>query len=90
MTTTANLALPLLEAGQAQKHVTVNEALARLDALVQLSVVSATTAAEPGAPAEGADESAPGRAAWQVLSMVSPFLEGDARKLIDRLGRDYH
>jgi AcrR family transcriptional regulator len=42
------------------------------------------------APAEGADESAPGRAAWQVLSMVSPFLEGDARKLIDRLGRDYH
>ena len=42
------------------------------------------------APAEGAEESAPGRAAWQVLSMVSPFLEGDARTLIERLGRDYH
>ena len=41
-------------------------------------------------PAEGAEESAPGRAAWQVLSMVSPFLEGDARTLIERLGRDYH
>ena len=35
MTDTANLLLPLLQAAQAQKHVTVNEALLRLDALVQ-------------------------------------------------------
>ncbi|MEM9100555.1 MAG: DUF2793 domain-containing protein [Pseudomonadota bacterium] len=33
MADTANLALPLLDAAQAQKHVTVNEALARVDAL---------------------------------------------------------
>jgi len=54
MSNTANLMLPYLAAGQAQKHVTVNESLQRLDALVQLSAVSATTSAEPGSPADGA------------------------------------
>ena len=34
---TANLALPLIAAGQAGKHVTHNEALAALDTLVQLA-----------------------------------------------------
>jgi AcrR family transcriptional regulator len=29
------------------------------------------------------------RAAWQVLALVSPFLEGEARALIDRLGDAY-
>ncbi len=51
---TSNLALPYLAAGQAQKHVTVNEALRRLDATVQLSVVSAATTVEPGSPSDGA------------------------------------
>lgn len=50
---TANLQLPFLAAGQAQKHVTVNETLTRLDALVQLSVVSATTSAQPASPTDG-------------------------------------
>ncbi|WP_407493660.1 DUF2793 domain-containing protein [Pseudooceanicola sp. MF1-13] len=49
----ANLSLPYLQPSQAQKHVTHNEALLRLDALVQLSVISATTASAPGAPEEG-------------------------------------
>ncbi|MES1156537.1 MAG: DUF2793 domain-containing protein [Alphaproteobacteria bacterium] len=48
-----NLQLPYLAAGQAQKHVTVNESLTKLDALVQLSVKSATTSAEPGSPSDG-------------------------------------
>jgi Protein of unknown function (DUF2793) len=48
-----NLQLPFLAQGQAQKHVTVNESLLRLDALVQLAVASATVAAEPGSPADG-------------------------------------
>lgn len=48
-----NLALPYLADGQAQKHITVNESLRRLDALVQLAVVSATTSAQPGSPADG-------------------------------------
>ncbi len=51
--TTPNLALPLLAAAQAQKHVTVNEALARLDGLVQLSVKDRNLAAPPPSPAEG-------------------------------------
>ena len=51
--TTPNLALPYLAAAQAQKHVTVNEALDALDALVQLSVISAGLTASPGSPIEG-------------------------------------
>ena len=50
----ARLELPYLAAGQMQKHVTLNEALTRLDALVQTAVVSATTTAQPPAPADGA------------------------------------
>lgn len=49
----SNLSLPYLEPAQAQKHVTVNEALRRLDALVQLSVVSAAVTAQPAAPVDG-------------------------------------
>lgn len=54
MANTANLALPNLEAGQAQKHVTVNEALRLLDGLVQIVAQSRTTTAPPGSPVEGA------------------------------------
>lgn len=53
MTDTIRLALPLLEAAQAQKHVTHNEALIALDALAHLSVRSRNQAAPPPAPAEG-------------------------------------
>jgi len=53
MTSTPNLALPYLAAAQAQKHVTVNEALSHLDGLVQLSVIAANLTAPPGAVAEG-------------------------------------
>ncbi len=52
--TTSNLALPVLAAAQAQKHVTLNEALIRLDALVQASAISRTIASEPASPADGA------------------------------------
>ena len=50
----ARLSLPYLAAGQLQKHVTLNEALTRLDALTQTAVVSRSTAAQPAAPADGA------------------------------------
>lgn len=52
--TSSNLLLPYLAAGQAQKHVTVNESLLRLDALTQLAVESASTASEPASPSDGA------------------------------------
>lgn len=51
--TSTNLSLPYLLPGQAQKHVTVNESLRRLDAIVQLSVVSASVATQPAGPADG-------------------------------------
>ncbi|MDI3471082.1 MAG: DUF2793 domain-containing protein [Pseudolabrys sp.] len=51
--TTPNLALPELIASQAQKHVTVNEALGALDALVQLAVLDRDLAVPPASPAEG-------------------------------------
>ena len=41
MADTPNLVLPYIAANQSQKHVTVNEALRRLDALVQVTVQSA-------------------------------------------------
>ncbi len=51
--TTPSLALPLIAAGQAQKHVTHNEALAGLDTLVQLACLTKDRTAPPAAPAEG-------------------------------------
>ncbi len=51
---TPRLGLPYLAAGQAQKHVTLNEALARLDGLVQTTVESRGLAAQPADPADGA------------------------------------
>ena len=50
---TPRLSLPYVAAGQAQKHITVNEAFARLDGLVQLSVESRTVPVQPGAPTDG-------------------------------------
>lgn len=52
MSETQNLDLPLLTPSQAQKHVTVNEALGRLDGLVQ-AVAQGTQAAPPDTPLEG-------------------------------------
>ena len=49
----ANLSLPLLLPAQAQKHVTHNEALQSLDALVQLAVLTRTLTTPPATPAEG-------------------------------------
>jgi hypothetical protein len=53
MPTTLRLALPFLAAGQAQKHVTHNDALMDLDALVQLRVAARNMLSPPPAPAEG-------------------------------------
>jgi hypothetical protein len=53
MTDTARLKLPVIEAAQAQKHVPHNEALALLDAFVQLAAESRAVTAPPGTPAEG-------------------------------------
>ena len=54
MDTSDNLDLPYIMPSQAQKHVTHNEALGILDALVQLAVLDRDLAAPPGSVAEGA------------------------------------
>jgi hypothetical protein len=53
MTDTPHLRLPLLAAAQAQKHVTHNEALAILDALLHLAVLDRDRGEPPQSPAEG-------------------------------------
>ena len=50
---TARLGLPYLAAGQMQKHVTLNEALTRLDVLAQTAVISRSRADQPGDPSDG-------------------------------------
>lgn len=53
MTDTARLGLPLVDGAQAQKHVTVNEALVLLDAIVQARVLDRDRTAPPTSSAEG-------------------------------------
>lgn len=53
MSDTTRFSLPLLQAAQAQKHVTVNEALTRLDGLMQLRLLSVTLNTPPLTPQEG-------------------------------------
>jgi hypothetical protein len=50
---TPRLGLPYVVAAQAQKHIPINESLARLDGLVQLAVESRAVAAQPASPASG-------------------------------------
>ncbi len=47
------LALPYLQPSQAQKHITHNEALQILDAVVPLGVASRTASAPPASPVKG-------------------------------------
>lgn len=51
--TTPNLAIPYIMAAQAQKHVTHNEAVRALDALVQMAVLDRDLAAPPTSPVHG-------------------------------------
>jgi Protein of unknown function (DUF2793) len=53
MANSPHLALPYLEAAQAQKHVTHNEALRALDAVAMLAVLDRDLATPPGSPSEG-------------------------------------
>jgi hypothetical protein len=81
MTTSPRLGLPYLQGNQAQKHVTLNEALGRLDALVQLAVISAVVSDQPETPLEGdlylVPETATGEDwAGAVAGDIAVFLDG--------------
>ena len=53
MDQTPNLLLPYIMPSQAQKHVTHNEAIRALDALVQMAVLDRDLATPPASPADG-------------------------------------
>lgn len=53
MAETRRLALPLLDSAQAQKHVTVNTALTRLDALAAPAAISRARSEPPSSPDDG-------------------------------------
>lgn len=50
---TPRLGLPYVAAAQAQKHIPINESLARLDGLVQLAVESRAVTVQPASPSAG-------------------------------------
>lgn len=63
---TMRLGMPLLQPSQAQKHVTVNEALMRLDGLVNLVLQSTSTSLPPDLALDGQCWAVPfgGQDAW--------------------------
>jgi uncharacterized protein DUF2793 len=78
MSETYQYKLPLLQAAQAQKHVTVNEALAKLDALAQLRVQSRTQDVA-SAPVDGQSYIVPAGATGAWLGQdqkIALFLNG--------------
>ena len=80
MTSTPNLALPYIDAAQAQKHVTHNEALRGLDTLVQTAIATRTLSAPPSTPADGACYilAATGTGGWagQPAATVAAWQDG--------------
>lgn len=91
---TPRFTLPLLFAGQAQKELTVNEACARIDALLH-PAIEGTADDPPGSPADGecwltgaaptgAWDGHPGElACWQSASWIFT-VPRDGMRLLDR------
>ena len=79
MDTTPNLGLPYLAAAQSQKHVTHNEAIRALDALVQLAVTTRSVTIPPASAADGGRYLVPASAtgAWAGhASSIAAFQDG--------------
>jgi len=90
MTETVHFGLPLLAAGQAQKHVTLNEALLRLDGLLAGAVESATVEAPPPVPADSTAFVVPanGTQAWGASAgTISLWLNGGWLHIAPRAGQ---
>lgn len=66
MSSTPRLSLPLVQPGQAQKHVTVNESLVLIDGLIQLRLASVATETPPEPVTDGVCHGVPDAAtgAW--------------------------
>lgn len=79
METTPNLGLPYLAAAQAQKHVTHNEAIRMLDALLHPGIVSQTRSDPPQEPVDGERYlvAAGGTGAWSGMDgRLAAFQDG--------------
>jgi hypothetical protein len=86
---TAQLALPLVLPAQAQKHVTVNEALARLDAAAQLRLISSEETVPPDTAIDGAGYVVPAGAtgAWEnKAGLIAIWCNGGWIYLAPRAG----
>jgi Protein of unknown function (DUF2793) len=86
---TSKLILPLIAANQAQKHVPVNEALRKLDAIVRLSVKDRDLTAPPGSPQDGdcyipASGATGAWATWDLN--IALYTDGAWVKLVPREG----
>jgi len=89
MSDTPNLVLPYIAAGQAQKHVTHNEALSLIDGLLQLSVVSRGLNIPPGTVVDGNRfliGSSPATEWLNHAGQIALRMEGAWRFLIPRKG----
>lgn len=74
-----NLELPYIMPNQAQKHVTHNEAIRYLDALVQVSIISRDLSAPPSTPKSGARYIVANNATGEWLnyqSQIAAFQDG--------------
>ena len=79
MSNSPRIGLPFLNAAQAQKHVTMNEALARLDTVGAARVETMALASPPASPVEGEAHLVPATAggAWVGQDgTVAVFLNG--------------
>lgn len=89
MTNTIHLGMPFIEGSQAQKHVTHNEALRILDAVIQIGVLDRDQTSPPPAPAEGDRHIVASGAtgAWAGQSDAVAVLEDGAwRFLVPKFG----
>lgn len=89
MVKTANLELPLVQAAQAQKHVTVNEALALLDAAAQLRLMSVSLTTPPLTALDGAAFAVPAGAdgEWAMQpGKLAVFANGGWIYVVPRAG----
>ena len=84
-----HLHLPYIAANQAQKHVTHNEAIRLLDALVQMAVISRVLTAPPATPADGdryivAPAATGAWATWDLN--IAFYVDGAWMKLVPQPG----
>lgn len=86
---TTNLILPFVLAAQAQKHVTMNDALQILDGVINLAVVDRDLATPPGSPADGARYlvAASPTGLWAGWAGdIAMWVDGNWRRLVAREG----